>query len=80
MEQEYGANLVSAEHVLTQLTDGTEKRLPLFRLMVKVLVEYEKGQDSPWFPWLNSLPRLFYNGVSMTGKINCGFISIFVLL
>ena len=68
VEQEYGANLVSAEHILTQLTDGTQKRLPLFRLMVKVLVEYEKGTQSPWYPWLNAMPRLYYNGVSMTGK------------
>ena len=68
VEQEFGSNLISAEHVLTQLTDGTQRRLPLFRLMVKVLVEYEKGAQSPFFPWLNSLPRLFYNGVSMTGK------------
>jgi hypothetical protein len=37
-----------------------------FYLMLKVLVEYEKGFDSPWYPWLNSLPRYFSNGASMT--------------
>jgi len=37
-----------------------------FYLFVKVLAEHEKGDDSPWFPWLNSMPRLFYNSVSMT--------------
>ena len=43
-------------------------RTRVFRLMVKVLAEYEKGTDSPFYPWLNSLPRRFYNGASMTGK------------
>lgn len=37
-----------------------------FYLFVKLLAEYEKGNDSPWFPWLNAMPRLFYNSVSMT--------------
>ena len=32
----------------------------------RILAEYEKGDQSPFFPWLNSLPRQFYNGVSMT--------------
>ncbi|KAL3894393.1 MAG: hypothetical protein SGARI_007757, partial [Bacillariaceae sp.] len=31
-----------------------------------ILVEYEKGVESPWYPWLNSLPRYFSNGASMT--------------
>jgi hypothetical protein len=43
-------------------------RLPLFRLMVRILAEWEKGQDSLYFPWLNSLPRQFYNGSSMTKR------------
>jgi hypothetical protein len=29
-------------------------------------VEYEKGVESPWFHWLNALPRYFSNAVSMT--------------
>eukprot|EP00581_Thalassiosira_minuscula_P013224 CAMPEP_0183734462 /NCGR_PEP_ID=MMETSP0737-20130205/43878_1 /TAXON_ID=385413 /ORGANISM="Thalassiosira miniscula, Strain CCMP1093" /LENGTH=407 /DNA_ID=CAMNT_0025967955 /DNA_START=211 /DNA_END=1434 /DNA_ORIENTATION=+ len=69
---EYGGSLQQAEQVLVQMDQGTQRRLPLFRLMVKVLAEYEKGQDSPFFPWLNSLPRQFYNGVSMTDAcFNC---------
>jgi hypothetical protein len=35
-------------------------------LMVKIMAEYEKGEESPYFPWLNSMPRQFYNGVAMT--------------
>jgi len=34
--------------------------------MIKLLSEYEKGQDSQYFPWLNSMPRQYFNGVSMT--------------
>ena len=64
--QEFGNNLQLSEDNLVQMDAGTAQRLPLFRLMVKILAEYEKGQDSAFFPWLNSLPRQFYNGVSMT--------------
>mmetsp|Transcript_81479 Transcript_81479/g.236249 ORF Transcript_81479/g.236249 Transcript_81479/m.236249 type:complete len:468 (+) Transcript_81479:150-1553(+) len=44
------------------------KEAPYFYLMLKILVEYERGYDSPWFPWLNSLPRYYSNGASMTPK------------
>jgi len=64
--EELGGALVSAENALMQQDILLEQRLPLFRLMVKILIEYEKGQDSPYFPWLNSLPKRFYNGVAMT--------------
>jgi hypothetical protein len=69
VEQEFGASLAAAEATLTAY-EGTAQRLPLFRLMFKVLAEYEKGADSPYLPWLNSLPRRFYNGAAMTGKNN----------
>ncbi len=48
-----------------------------FYLFVKVLAEHEKGDDSPWFPWLNSMPRLFYNSVSMTSKTNYIYWNLF---
>ena len=67
IQQELGSGLQQAEEVLCQI-ESTAQRLPLFRLMAKVLVEYEKGQDSMFYPWLNSLPRQFYNGVAMTGE------------
>jgi len=63
---ELGGSLQQAEQVLVQIDQGTQQRLPLFRLMVKILAEYDKGQESPFYPWLNSLPKQFYNGVSMT--------------
>ena len=43
-----------------------KKELPMFHLFLKILIEFEKGEDSPWFPWLDSLPRRFFNGASMT--------------
>lgn len=64
--REFGQDLELSENALVQMDKGQKKRLPLFRLMVKILGEYEKGQDSLWYLWLNSLPRRFYNGVSMT--------------
>ena len=39
-----------------------------FALYVYLLGEVEKGDESPWYTWFNSLPRVFYNGASMTGK------------
>lgn len=62
--QEYGEQLAPAEDLLVQA--GLGDQIPLFRLFVKILVEYEKGDQSPYFPWLNSLPRRYNNGASMT--------------
>ncbi|KAL9189292.1 hypothetical protein ACHAXT_011782 [Thalassiosira profunda] len=74
IKREFGDSLWAAEEMISKIDDvskdpqGTERRLTLFYLMVQILVEYEKGTDSLWFPWLNSLPRQFYNGVSMTRR------------
>jgi len=78
VEQEFGLDcLQEAEAVLVQVDEfammkgkysESHFRLPLFRLMVKILSEWEKGQESIYFPWLNALPRQFYNGVSMTKR------------
>lgn len=62
--QEMGPNMQEAEAQLAQGRAADE--IPLFRLFVKVLAEYEKGDQSPWFAWLNSLPRRYDNGASMT--------------
>ncbi len=38
--------------VLSSINANSELRH--YYLMIKILVEYEKGEGSPWFPWLNS--------------------------
>jgi hypothetical protein len=45
---------------------GAGDTTPKFYLFLKVLLEYSNGSESPYFPWLDSLPRLYYNSVSMT--------------
>ena len=39
---------------------------PAFHLFAKILYEYELGQESPWYAWLNSMPKYYSNGASMT--------------
>lgn len=61
--KEYSGNfdLELTENALKQMEKDLAKRLPLFRLLVKVLAEYEKGTDSFYYPWLASLPSQYYN-------------------
>ena len=66
-QQEFGSALEEAELHLTEA--NLADQIPTFRLFVKVLSEYEKGDESPWFPWLNAMPRAYYNGASMTRKL-----------
>jgi hypothetical protein len=54
----------AAEDLLDRL--GTAGKIPQFYLVLNILTEYERGDESPWFPWLNSLPRWFNNGAAMT--------------
>lgn len=56
--------LEDAEKLVTSL--NAESELRQYYLMLKILVEWELGEDSPWYPWLNSLPRYFSNAASMT--------------
>jgi hypothetical protein len=56
----------AAEDLLDRL--GTAGKIPQFYLVLNILTEYERGDESPWFPWLNSLPRWFNNGAAMTRK------------
>mmetsp|Transcript_8903 Transcript_8903/g.20696 ORF Transcript_8903/g.20696 Transcript_8903/m.20696 type:complete len:505 (-) Transcript_8903:59-1573(-) len=64
--EDLGGSLEAAENALIQMETLTARRIPLFRLMVFVLKEYEKGVNSKHYAWLQSLPRQYYNGVSMT--------------
>jgi len=61
--QELG-RLEDTEHLLGSL-DATDQLAYLY-LVVKILMEYERGEESPWYPWLNSLHRYYSNGASMT--------------
>lgn len=54
--------LSRAEQFLTKLREP----LPLFYLFVKLLYEYSLGDQSPYYDWLNSLPRHYDTGTSMT--------------
>lgn len=45
---------------------GAADTIPKFYLFLKVLLEYSRGTESNYYPWLDSLPRLFYNSISMT--------------
>ena len=62
--QEFGYECERAEQLLQRIREGDQ--IPYFYLVVKILKEYELGQDSPWYYYLNSLPRKFTNGASMT--------------
>ena len=61
--EEFG-RLEDAEKLIISLNAGQELRQ--YYLMLKILAEWEGGEDSPWYPWLNSLPRYFQNAASMT--------------
>ena len=62
--QEFGGTLYDAENQLQMA--GLQEKIPLFRLFIKILYEYEKGEESPWYTWLDSLPRIYNTGASMT--------------
>lgn len=62
--QEFGGALSECENQLG--IANLQAQIPLFRVFVKVLIEYGKGDSSPWYPWLDSLPRQYFNGASMT--------------
>lgn len=61
--EEFG-RLDEAEELIFK--GGAESELRHYYLMLKILVEWERGEGSPWFPYLNSLPRWFCNGAAMT--------------
>lgn len=62
--EEFGGSLYDAEQRLTRA--GLEAKIPLFRLYIKILYELQQGENSPYYTYLNSLPRSYNTGASMT--------------
>mmetsp|Transcript_1053 Transcript_1053/g.2243 ORF Transcript_1053/g.2243 Transcript_1053/m.2243 type:complete len:539 (-) Transcript_1053:37-1653(-) len=56
--------MAEAEEYLASV--GAESQLREYYLMLKVLLEYQKGSDSEWHKWLDALPRYYSNAVAMT--------------
>ena len=52
MAELQGPDMQAAEKIVYSV--NAESELQRYYLMVKILVEYEKGEESPWFYWLNS--------------------------
>lgn len=65
-ELEQLGNVQEALELLGRLDKNAAKDVNQFYLFLKILVELERGDGSPWFPWLNALPRAYSNGPSMT--------------
>jgi len=57
-------DMSEAEKIINSVNAESEFRQ--YYLMLKLLDEYEKGVASPWYQWLNSLPRYYTNAASMT--------------
>eukprot|EP00568_Trieres_chinensis_P013518 CAMPEP_0183305984 /NCGR_PEP_ID=MMETSP0160_2-20130417/10549_1 /TAXON_ID=2839 ORGANISM="Odontella Sinensis, Strain Grunow 1884" /NCGR_SAMPLE_ID=MMETSP0160_2 /ASSEMBLY_ACC=CAM_ASM_000250 /LENGTH=329 /DNA_ID=CAMNT_0025469277 /DNA_START=51 /DNA_END=1040 /DNA_ORIENTATION=+ len=61
--EEFG-RMEEAEEFLFE--NGAWDEVRHYYLMLKVMAEWERGEESPWFHYLNSLPRYFTNAASMT--------------
>ena len=59
--------MVQAEEFVR--SKGAEVHARQWYLMLKLLVEIQKGRDSMWYGWLNSLPRYYENAPAMTGEL-----------
>lgn len=65
--QELCAISPSVKEAADQLNKiGSGNSIPDFYLFVKLLMEYEAEDRSFYFPYLDSLPRLYFNAASMT--------------
>lgn len=53
----------SEQYVMSKEAESQSRQ---WYLMLKILYEIQKGRDSPWFAWLNSLPRYYENAAAMT--------------
>ena len=61
-----GGRACNARDLLQRFGNGSEQHFPHLCLWILVLMEYEKGDASPWYAWLNTLPRRYNNGAAMT--------------
>ncbi|KAL3909432.1 MAG: hypothetical protein SGILL_008092, partial [Bacillariaceae sp.] len=61
--QDYAGYVEPAFEVLERR--GLKHLFPQFFLFLKVLVEFEQGESSPYYPWMASLPREWHTGVAM---------------
>ena len=61
-----GGRALNARDLLQQFGDNSEKYFAHLCLWMRLLVEYERGDQSPWYPWLNTLPRRYDTGAAMT--------------
>ena len=63
LEQEYEGYIEPCIGTLHEMgMDGLSEQ---FYLFVKILIEYENGETSPYFPWLQAMPRAWNTAVSM---------------
>jgi len=60
--EEFG-RIPEAEQLLRDA--GYESEIRHYYLMLKILSELDKGENSPYYLYFNSLPRYFANGASM---------------
>mmetsp|Transcript_50916 Transcript_50916/g.122757 ORF Transcript_50916/g.122757 Transcript_50916/m.122757 type:complete len:561 (-) Transcript_50916:2114-3796(-) len=64
IKQEEFGTLEEAERRL--VSAKASDHVPQFYVFLKILLELQLGQQSPYFHWFNSLPRYYSNGSSMT--------------
>ena len=57
-------DMLEAERFVVSKGGAEESRR--WYLMLKVLAEIQRGTDSPWFAWLNAMPRYYSNAAAMT--------------
>eukprot|EP00529_Nitzschia_sp_RCC80_P025568 CAMPEP_0113446006 /NCGR_PEP_ID=MMETSP0014_2-20120614/3480_1 /TAXON_ID=2857 /ORGANISM="Nitzschia sp." /LENGTH=531 /DNA_ID=CAMNT_0000337077 /DNA_START=41 /DNA_END=1636 /DNA_ORIENTATION=+ /assembly_acc=CAM_ASM_000159 len=64
IKQEEFGTLEEAEKRL--VSAKASDHVPQFYVFLKILLELQAGQQSPYYAWFNSLPRYYSNGSSMT--------------
>ena len=61
--EDYAGYVEPSFQILEQ--QGLKHLFPQFFLFLKILVEYEQGENSPYYPWMASLPKQWHTGVAM---------------